>query len=330
MNVRLTGSPSFCAVSCRCVFIASLSLLLLRASASAQTALPWSQGKNNPATQKGYVFQVPGVDNVPDLHGNPQGAKLVLFIAGNQFMVLPKLVSAFVALHPELAGKIFYETLPPGILLKQMQHKDTLTLGNLTLTVHPDVFEAGVVKLRTLASQHVVRSYVTYATNVLGIMVYKGNPKHIRSLNDLGRGDVRLSMPNPDWEGVARLIENSLRKAGGEALVQKVMVAKRQDGATFLTHVHHRETAMRIMQHLSDAGVTWQSEIRFQEMVGNPIGDVPIPARYNTTGVYAATVLPSAPHPAAGRLWVNFLRSETVQSIYKEFGFGGFQTAPPK
>ncbi|MGH9437962.1 MAG: substrate-binding domain-containing protein, partial [Terriglobia bacterium] len=177
--------------------------------------------------EKGYVFEVPGVDNVPDLHGNPAGAKLVLFIGGNQFMVLPKLVTAFVEEHPEFAGAIFYETLPPGILLKQMQNNDTLTLGNLTLTVHPDVYEAGAVKLEALKSQHAVKSYVTYATNELAIMVRKGNPKNIQSLNDLGRDDVRLSMPNPDWEGVARLIENSLRKAGGEALIQKVMVTKR-------------------------------------------------------------------------------------------------------
>ncbi|MGH9375690.1 MAG: substrate-binding domain-containing protein [Terriglobia bacterium] len=272
--------------------------------------------------EKGYVFEVPGVDNVPDLHGNPAGAKLVLFIGGNQFMVLPKLVTAFVEEHPEFTGTIFYETLPPGILLKQIQNNDTLTLGNLTLTVHPDVYEAGAVKLQALESQHAVKSYVTYATNELAIMVRKGNPKHIQSLNDLGRDDVRLSMPNPDWEGVARLIENSLRKAGGETLVQKVMVSKRQQGATFLTHVHHRQTAMRIMQNLSDAGVTWQSEVRFQEKLGNPIGGVSIPQRYNTVGTYAAGVLVSASHPAAGRLWVDFLRSGKAQAIYHEFGFG--------
>jgi hypothetical protein len=29
------------------------------------------------------VFQVPDVDNIPDLHGNPAGADLVLLIGGN-------------------------------------------------------------------------------------------------------------------------------------------------------------------------------------------------------------------------------------------------------
>lgn len=54
----------------------------------AQAPPPWSKGANDPATQKGYVFHVSDVDNVPDLHGNPFDAKLVMFIGGNQFFVL--------------------------------------------------------------------------------------------------------------------------------------------------------------------------------------------------------------------------------------------------
>lgn len=300
------------------------------AGGTSHTELPWSGGRNDPALDKGYVFQVPGVDNVPDLHGNPAGAELVLFIGGNQFMVLPKLVSAFVAEYPRFSGKIFYETLPPGILIKQMQHGGTLTLGNLTLTVHPDVFEAGKSRLKALARENAVEGYSVYATNILAIMVRTGNPKHIHSLRDLGRDDVRLSMPNPSWEGVARLIRSSLRKAGGDALVKRVMATKVKNGSTYLTHVHHRQTAMRIMEGLSDAGVTWQSEVRFQESLGNPIEGVAIPPRENTTGVYAAGVLRNAPHQAAGRLWVKFLQSGEAQAIYHTFGFGSPQPAAPR
>ena len=129
-------------------------------------------------------------------------------------------------------------------------------------------------------------------------------------------------MPNPEWEGVARLIEQSISKAGGDALVRQIMVAKRQQGTTFLTHIHHRQTPMRIVQGLSDAGVTWQSEVKFQESIGNPISGVVIPARNNTTGIYAAGVLAYAPHREAAEEWVEFLKSAKAQSIYRSFGFG--------
>ena len=141
--------------------------LALNMAAAAQQSPPWSQGKNNPAGNKGYVFQVDAVDNVPDLHGNPEGARLVLFIGGNQFMVLPKLIEGFERQHPELRGHIFYETLPPGILRRQMAHVDILTLGNLTIHARPDVFEAGGRVLKEMEGKQQVERAVTYATNDL-------------------------------------------------------------------------------------------------------------------------------------------------------------------
>ena len=302
------------------------SLLLLVAMGApvlaAQQAPPWSRGKSNPAPEKGYIFQVEDVDNVPDLHGNPNGAQLVLFIGGNQFMVLPELIGGFEKLHPELRGRIFYETLPPGILRRQMEHDGILTLGNLTLQVHADVYEAGARALAEMEQQGQVELPVHYASNQLEIMVHAGNPRGVRSLQDLGRDDLRLSMPNPAWEGVARQIEDSLRKAGGEPLARKVMDAKVKSGTTYLTHIHHRQTPMRIMSGKSDAGVTWSSEVRFQEKIGNPISGVAIPAKENTTAVYAAAVLRNAPHAAAARAWVGYLGSEEAQAAYRKFRFG--------
>jgi molybdate transport system substrate-binding protein len=283
---------------------------------------PWSGGANNPATAKGYQFQVADVDNVPDLHGNPARANLVLFIGGNQFFVLPSLVEVFLAHHPELRGHIFYETLPPGILRKQMAADNTLTLGNLTLQVKPDVYEAGARVLQEMARQKQVTNVAEYATNTLAIMVSSGNPKHIATLADLGRSEVKLSMPNPQWEGVANQIANSLRRAGGDPLYQAVYVRKVADGTSTLTEIHHRQTPMRIMSGQADAGVTWASEVQFQKNIGNPIEGVDIPAAQNTTATYAAGIVAGAPHPDAARQWLAFLQSAEAQAIYGRFGFG--------
>ena len=288
----------------------------------SQATPPWSKGENNPAADKGYEFQVPDIDNVPDLHGNPEGAKLVLFIGGNQFFVLPELVSAFVKQHPDLQGHIFYETLPPGILLKQIQSNNTITLGNFTLQIQPDVYEADFAVVTDMERRNLVEKPAAYASNVLSIMFSAANPKQIHTLQDLGRPDVRLSMPNPKWEGIAKQIGNALRKAGGEPLFHSVYEAKAQDGSTYLTQIHHRQTAMRIMKGESDAGVTWSSEVRFQEKIGNPISGVAIPPDQNFTAVYGAAVLRSAPHAEVARAWVTFLNSPEAQAVYKEYGFG--------
>lgn len=291
------------------------------AGAFAQVSPPWSKGANDPAQQQGYVFHVSDIDNVPDLHGNPCEAKLVLFIGGNQFFVLPQLITAFEAHHLELAGHIFYETLPPGILRKQMAAGNTVTLGNLTVTVQPDVYEAGARVLEDMAKAGQVKSVVPYATNTLEIMVRAGNPNGIHSLSDLARPDVRLSMPNPQWEGVARQIGDSLRKAGGDALYKTVYETKVQTGQTVLTEIHHRQTPMRIMQENADAGVTWASEVRFQESIHNPIQGVPIPENQNSTAVYAGGVVTGAPHTTAAAQWLDFLKSPEAQAIYHQYGF---------
>ena len=293
----------------------------LYAQDKPQTTPPWSKGANDPAASKGYEFHVPDVDNIPDLHGNPADAKLVLFIGGNQFFVLPQLVAGFVKLHPELAGLIYYETLPPGILRKQIAAGDTLTLGNFTLQVKPDVYEAGARVLNMMEQQKQVRDVTEYATNTLEIMVPADNPKHIVSLNDLGRADVKLSMPNPQWEGVANQISAALRKAGGEQLYHQVYQEKVANGSTILTEIHHRQTPMRIMQGKVDAGVTWASEVRFQEKVDNPITGVEIPAAQNSTAIYAGGVMVDAPHPQAATQWLAYLTTPEAQAIYHQYGF---------
>jgi hypothetical protein len=157
-------------------FLPILLVIARTALAVAQSAPPWSKEANDPAARKGYVFRVSDVDNVPDLHRNPSDAKLVIFIGGNQFFVPPQLITAFEHHHPELKGHIFYETLPPGILRKQIAADDALTLGNLTIQVRPDVYEAGARGLREM-EQHGQVKGVVHATNDLEIMVPAGNPK---------------------------------------------------------------------------------------------------------------------------------------------------------
>lgn len=58
-------------------------------------------------------------DRQDDLHGLEmlQTADLRIFMAGNQFFLMPELIRAFQAEHPDIQ-RIFYATLPPGLLLR--------------------------------------------------------------------------------------------------------------------------------------------------------------------------------------------------------------------
>lgn len=289
---------------------------------------PWQHGANNDAAPRGLSFTVPQIDDLADFHGDVSDPKLVLYVGGNYFFAMAPLVAAFEQQHPELKSRVYWETLPPGLLEKQIAAGGTVTSGNMTWTAKPDVYLAGLKKVEGLIDKGVLTGpAVPYVTNTLTIMVPAGNPGHVQGLSDLARPDLHVAMPNPAFEGVSRQIEASLKKAGGEALVATVYKTKVADGGTVLTQIHHRQTPLFLMQERAQAGVTWQSEATFQQQVGNPISHVDIPSAQNTTGIYAGAKVRSAPHPDAARLWLSFVRSPTALSIFGRYGFKPFTSA---
>ena len=289
---------------------------------------PWQHGANNPAINKGIEFTVPDVDNMADFHGNLNDPLLVLYYGGNSFFTMAPLVQAFEARFPQYKGRIFFETLPPGLLARQMENGGTITVGNMTWTVKPDVYFAGLNAVKALIEKDVLSGPpVAYVTNELAIMVAADNPLHITGLADLARPEVRLAMPNPQFEGVARQIQASLVKAGGAALKSMVYEQKVQAGTAVLTQIHHRQTPLWIMQRKVDAGVTWQSEVAFQSQAGHPIDTVSIPAEQNTTAIYAGALVKGASHAQAARDWLGFIRSPESMRIFAGYGFKPYKQA---
>jgi molybdate transport system substrate-binding protein len=289
---------------------------------------PWQHGQNNDATQRGLSFTVPEVDDLADFHGDVSDPKLVLYVGGNYFFAMAPLVAAFEQQHPEFKGRIYWETLPPGVLEKQIEAGGTVTSGNMTWTAKPDAYLAGLKKVQSLIDRGLLTGPAThYVTNSLTIMVPSGNPGHVKDLSDLARPNLHVAMPNPEFEGIARQIEGSLKKVGGEALATTVYKTKVADGSTILTQIHHRQTPLFLMQGRAQAGVTWQSEATFQEQIGNPITHVDIPSAQNSAAIYAGAEVRSAPHPEAARLWLSFIRSPAALSIFERYGFMPFTQA---
>ncbi len=283
---------------------------------------PWQGGRNNDAAKQGLVFTVPPADIMADFHGSLDDPQLVLYASGNYFFAMANLVRAFGDAYPAYRGRVFYETLPPGLLMKQLAEGGTVTSGNLTFTVHPDVMMAEKGARETWVKDgRLATPVVSFATNDLTIMIPKDNPAHITGLADLGRPDLAVIMPNPAFEGVAAQIRASLVKTGGEALASAVYTGKVADGSTVLTRIHHRQTPLLLMQGLGQAGVTWTSEALFQEQQGHPISHVAIPPEQNTRAVYSAAIVTGAPHIEAAQAWLTFIRSDAAFAAFEPFGF---------
>jgi len=295
---------------------------------SDAVAPPWQHGTNNDSTRRGVELTVPDADNLADFHGNPVAPKLTLYVGGNYFFAMAPLVHTFERLHPEYRGSIYWETMPPGLLMQQLKAGGTITVGNMTWTVKPDVYLAGYAAVQKYVADGALQGpAVPYITNTLTIMVERGNPAHISGLTDLANPKLRLAMPNPQFEGVARQIKQALNKAGGPGLITAIYETKVKDGSTVLTRIHHRQTPLWIMQGRVQAGVTWQSEAIFQQRDGHPIEQVAIPASENSTGVYGGALVTGSAHQQAGTMWLQFLRSTPALAIFERYGFKPYRSS---
>lgn len=251
-------------------------------------------------------------------------ADLVVFMAGNQFMVMDELIGAFQTDHGHIK-KIFFETLPPGLELKQILAGGALFRGRLidaAADVYASVSERAMARLE---EQGLIEkgSARLYLHNRIVLMVPQGNPARIRSVSDLGRDDVRISQPDPENEDIAHHIIAMYRQAGGETLVRRIMEEKRAAGTTLLTTVHHRETPQRISEGGVDAGPVWATEITHARRSGVPVDGVEPGKDWDQRERinYYICRLKNSPHPTNAEEFVDFITSPRAQGIYESYGF---------
>ncbi len=279
---------------------------------------PW-----NKPLYPGTELTVPGLQNVPDIHGDVNNPQLVVFFAGNQYMLVNRLMKAFTKAYPKYSRVVAF-TMPPGRLITSIKRGNGILLGNMRVTLKPDILTAGHGSIMGLQKKlNWFSKTEVYARNRLAIMVYKDNPKNVTGLKGLAKKDIELCMPNPQWEGIAKhAIIPALKKTGGEALVNAVYKKKVDAGTTFLTHIHHRQTPVRIMERKCTAGVVWYTEAYFHAKVKHhPTAIVTIPKDNNKVVGYTAALMRKAPHGEAGHAFMTFLMSPVSQKIYREYGF---------
>ena len=258
-----------------------------------------------------------------DLHNLElaDSADLILFMAGNQFMVMDELLSLFRKEHPDVQ-RIFYETLPPGLELKQIIAGGAYFQGR-RITGRPDIYTSVTGDaINELSEQGLNDEYHVYLHNRIVLMVPEGNPAGIESVSDLGRDDVRISQPGA-LEDISRYILDMYERAGGKDLVKRILEEKRAEGTTILTVVHHRETPLRLRKGTVDVGPVWATEYVHARKKGSKFGKVEpgksIDQRDRVN--YYITRLKNPPNPANADKFIRFMLSEKAQDIYRAYGF---------
>ena len=306
-------------------------LVLLDASCSFLKFGSQKSSVEHPASSINGFDMISKLPQIPkersdDLRGLEfaETADLVLFMAGNQFMVMEALLAEFQKQYPEVK-KIFYETLPPGLELKQILAGGAAFCGK-ELTVYPDIYTSvNLTAMQTLENAGHIENghYHLYLHNRLTLMVPEGNPAEIASVSDLGRDEIRISQPDPQNEDIAFHIMDMYRQTGGEALVHRIMEEKRAAGTTIFTIVHHRETPLRIAKKNVDVGPVWATEAAHARSTGLAFEVVEpgkeLDQRHKIN--YYVCRLKRAPHSNNAQKFLDFICSPSAGNIYKKFGF---------
>jgi len=258
--------------------------------------------------------------------GDSYSADLVMYLAGNQFMVMEELIKDFQSKHPQIKT-IFVETIPPGQILKGQILKQGEIAGQ-KIAQNPDVFASvNLDHLKKLRAGNLMDDYMIYIHNKLELMVAEGNPKNIKGPEDLGRDDLVQSHPNPLTEGIFKFYGSEMlkdldlyEKVTNNAMCKSCWAVPDK---TWFTSRHHRETPDRIEAGEADVGIVWTTEVAHAKAEGRKIDGVAIPAPLNKQDKvgYAIGKLKTGRNPANADTYLAYLASDAAQAIYAKYGF---------
>jgi len=257
---------------------------------------------------------------------NSYTSDLVMYLAGNQFMVMDELIKDFQKKNTDIKT-VYVETIPPGQILKGQLLKQGMIEGQKT-SMEPDIYASVNLKhLKKLKKKGKMAQYMVYTHNKLELMIKKGNPKNIKGPKDLGRDDLVQSHPNPKTEGIFKFYGSEMLKDLG--LHKKVTGGKickscwAVEGKTWFTSRHHRETPQRIEDGTADVGIVWTTEVVHAKKEGRGIEGVAIPAPYNKQDkvAYAIGALTVGRNSVNANRFLVYLGSDVAQNIYASYGF---------
>lgn len=294
--------------------------------------LPWSPELPS-AALPGASFYVSEKSNVVlDFHGSVQDPDLVIFMAGNQYPVLPDLVATFrewIAVQPRYASvkvdRIFYATTPPGRLIDAMQ-AGQLLIGNFWIEVRPDklwpdIFMTGPRQQRRMQAAKYLDEWSVYTRNRgVVLLVAAGNPKNIRGVADLMRDDVRVALSSPVREPASFESYSATLRAQGGPQFPDLLLKK----ATTISPVavHHRENPQLIYDGVADvAPMYYHFGEYLKKRMPEHFDYVALPAEGNSRDELAISMIHNAPHHAAAAAWIEFIRGDAAAAVYQRYGF---------
>ena len=146
---------------------------------------------------------------------------------------------------------------------------------------------------------------VIFATNYLEIIVEKGNPLNISSLQDLENLDLIFVTTSPDVP-IGKYTAEVLTKAGVSVTPDSL-------------DSNVKGIMLKVASGEADAGIVYHSEVVASD---GQVEGVEIPAEFNIVATYPIGIIKNSANKKQAQGFVDFLLSTAGQTLLTQYGFG--------
>jgi hypothetical protein len=268
-------------------------------------------------------------NRVLDFHGDPVRARLVVFSDGNHHMALCDAIKSFLQKHPDVQD-VFYATTPPAPIVKILR-QGAIRLGNLTLSLRPHVFIGPPHVLDRLQAEGLLSSHQLLARNQGSVLlIAHGNPKHIQSVGDLMRGDVRLFISNPENEkvsyvGYRQTLEGVAARQGLD--MDAFNAAVFGESVVWGQRIHHREAPEALAGGRADAAIVYfHLALRYTRIFPELFNFLPLggtreqPQPYAENRIGKVHIGPIGGGGQWGASFIEFMLGRRIADVYAAHG----------
>lgn len=178
--------------------------------------------------------------------------------------------------------------------------------------------DAGIVDPSWNTDEH--KGMVT--DSVVSLVTRKGNPKRVRSFDDLVRKDVDVITPNPFSSGAARwniMGAYGSQLEAGKSEADATDFLSRMLGNVSVQDDSGRAALQTFTGGKGDVLISYENEAIFAQQNGQDV-DYVVP---DTTLLIEnpAAVTTTSKHPKQARAFLDFVRSDAAQKIFAENGY---------
>ena len=176
-----------------------------------------------------------------------------------------------------------------------------------------DVFAAASTKYpEQLQGEKLLGKTTNFATNTLVLVTPKSNPAHIKTAQDLEKGDAKVVVADPAVP-LGSYTEQVLGNLGIDESKLNI-VSKEQDAESVLAKLTSGE---------ADAGFVYVTDALSQKA---KLQEIQFPASADATATYPIGIVSYSKNTKAAQQWIDLVNGPQGQAVLKQFGFGAAPT----